>query len=93
MRFAICPRNYNYKRWFAWYPIYWDYEGGRWVWLEFVYRKWDAHYGGWKVLAKEQYWRMTVPSTPVDAWDTSALKDKGNDVEKPPVMYSTKYGK
>jgi hypothetical protein len=97
MKLNICKRNYTDKKWFAWYPVYWDHEGGRWIWLEFVYRKWSAWDKMWVItskehhdqaaLAAEQYKRDAQKA--IDAWDTSPLKDRGNDVVEPTV-YSTK---
>jgi len=55
MKLGICRRNYEYKKWFAWYPVYWDYEGGKWIWLEFVYRKWSAWDKMWVIITKDQY--------------------------------------
>lgn len=100
MKLNIFRRYYEYKKWFAWYPVYWDYEGGKWIWLEFVYRTWDSRIQKWVYINHEQYlewkkWHDTwrKPKETIDEWDTSAQNDKGNDCKKPPVIYSTKYEK
>ena len=42
MRFDLSPKkNGGWRKWYAWYPV--ETRDKQLVWLETVYRKWDAN--------------------------------------------------